>query len=144
MTFNDLEILVVHTMVMRLTERESVAYLKSNGYDVSTATYYNYKAKIKGSAIKRKFELMREGLWEQHLERIDQLETILKLSWENFHREKEAFKKQRILDSIANIQPLLSAYYQASQNVLEYDKTKGILHNGYLSNISESDNTTGQ
>ena len=137
MTFNDVEICMVHTMVMRLSEKESLAYLKANGFEIASPTYYKYKAKIKGSANNRKFELMREGLWEQHLERIDQLETILKLSWENFHREKDAYKKQRILDSIAAIQPMLSAYYQATQTVLEYDKNKGLLHNGHLSELSE-------
>ena len=45
------------------------------------------------------------------------------------------FKKQRILDSIAAIQPLLSTYYSATQEVVEHDATKDIQNTGYLSQL---------
>ena len=121
MTFNDREILVVQTMCMRLAEKDSLNWLKSHGQEMKTSTFYKIKAHIKGSSDKRRFELTKEGLWEQHLERIDQLETALKLAWANYHTETDATKKVRILETIVNIQPLLSMYYQASQKVVEHD-----------------------
>jgi len=124
MTFNDREILVVQTMCMRLSEKDSLKWLKQHGYDIKQATFYKIKAHIKGSTEKRKFDLTREGLWEQHLERIDQLETILKLTWQNYHMEDLPSRKVRILETIANLQPLLSTYYQASQKVTEHDIQK--------------------
>ena len=106
---------------MRLSEKDSLKWLKMHGHDIKQATYHKVKKKIKDSTDKRKFELSREGLWEQHLERIDQLETALKLTWENYHLEIDASKKVRIIETIVSIQPLLSMYYQASQKVVEHD-----------------------
>ncbi len=111
-------------MCMRLTEKESLAWLKTHGHPMEKSKFYQIKAHIKGSAEKRKYELAKEGLWEQHLERIDQLETALKLAWQNYHREQDPSRKVRILETIVNIQPLLSMYYQASQKVVEHDVKK--------------------
>ena len=97
-------------------------------------SFYRIKGKLKSATEKRKFELQKQGLWEQHLERIDQLETILKFSWQNYHRANDPIKKQRILDSIVSIQPLLSVYYSASQEVIETDANKNIQDSGHISN----------
>lgn len=129
--FNDLEVLVIQTEVMRLSEKESLAWIKAHGNDISVSTFYRIKGQIKSSTNKRKFELMRDGLLKQHFERIDQLETILKLSWENYHRTDKIMEKQRILDSIMNIQPLLSKYYEATQLVSEYE-AKRIQDSGHI------------
>jgi len=131
MGFTDIELLIVHTIVMRLNTKESLAYLAGHERKIKPSTFYKYKKKIVGSGERRKIELVRNGLWEQHLQRIDQLETIEKLSWENYHREKDPSKRQKILESIANLQPLLSTYYHASHKVLEYDK--GVQPTRYLS-----------
>lgn len=124
MPFNDGQILVVQTMCMRLSEKDSLAWLKSHGHEMERSKFYKIKAQVKGSVEKRKYELAREGLWEQHLERIDQLETALKLAWENYHRENRPSAKVRILETIVSIQPLLSTYYQASQKVTENEIKK--------------------
>ena len=135
MNLNDAEILVMQTMVMRLTQEESLAWLRSHGHDIKVRRFYQLKSKLKAGANKRKFDLQKEGLWEQHIERIDQLETILKFSWQNYHRANDPIKKQRILDSIASIQPLLSVYYSASQEVIETDANKNIQNTGHISNL---------
>jgi len=137
MNLNDAEILVMQTMVMRLTQEESLAWLRSHGHDIKVRRFYQLKSKLKAGANKRKFDLQKEGLWEQHMERIDQLETILKFSWENFHRTSDPVQKQKILDSISNIQPLLSAYYSASQTVVERDVEKGIQNTGHISKLPD-------
>jgi len=132
MPFNDGEVLVVQTMCMRLSEEDSLRWLKSHGHEMEKSTFYKIKAQVKGSVDKRKFELAREGLWEQHLERIDQLETALKLAWENYHLEQNPSRKVRILETIVSIQPLLSTYYQASQQVLEHEAEKQLPSLRYL------------
>jgi len=121
MSLTDTEILIVHTMVMRLSEKESLEYLKKKGHEIKLRTLQKAKKKIRDSTNQRKFELARNGLWEQHLERLDQLETILKLAWENYNLEKEPFKRIKILEIISSIQPLLSNYYSLSQRVVEND-----------------------
>ena len=121
MSLTDTEILIVHTMVMRLSEKESLEYLKIKGHEIKLRTLQKAKKKIRDSTNQRKFELARNGLWEQHLERLDQLETILKLAWENYNLEKEPFKRVKILEIISSIQPLLSRYYSDSQAVVVND-----------------------
>ena len=138
MPLNDSELLVMQTIVMRLNEKESLAWIRSHEdtkKKMEVRSFYRIKGRLKSSSEKRKFELQKNGLWEQHLERIDQLETALKFSWENFHREKDASKKQRILDSIAAIQPLLSTYYSATQEVVEHDAAKDIQNTGHISKL---------
>ena len=68
-------------MVMRLSQQHSLEYLKEHGHNISITTYKKLKKAIRDNSEKRKFELIQNGLWEQHLERIDQLETILRLGW---------------------------------------------------------------
>ena len=136
MTLNDSEILVLQTIVMKLNEHDSMAWIHSHQTNkkkpMEVRNFYRIKGKIKSSTAKRKFELLKNGIWEQHIERIDQLETILKFSWENYHREQNPIRRQHILDSIAGIQPLLSAYYSASQEVIENDTEKGVSDKGHI------------
>ena len=124
---------------MKLNEAESLAWIRSHQTSrqkpMEVRSFYRIKGKLKSLTDKRKFDLQKQGLWEQHLERIDQLETILKFSWQNYHRTTEPMDKQRILESITSIQPLLSAYYGASQEVIETDANKNIQNTGHISEL---------
>ena len=127
--FTDRENLVIQTMAMRLDPDNALSWLAARGHKISRATFYEDKKKLDSRSQARKFELMGDGLWVQHLERIDQLETIIKLSWENYHHLAKDLKwpqAQKVLDSIADLQPLLSQYYEASQGVIEYDRAQHI------------------
>lgn len=129
----------MQTMVMRLNEADSLAWIHAHQENVKKKMdrrrFYRIKGKLKSTTEKRKFELQKQGLWEQHLERIDQLETAIKFSWENYHREQNPTRRQKILDSIVAIQPLLSTYYAATQEVIEHDAEKGIQNTGHLSKL---------
>ena len=119
-------------MCMRLSEVDSLKWLKRHGCEIKPSTFYRIKKHIKKLSEKRKYELAQEGLWEQHLERIDQLELALKLAWENYHNETKPTNKVRILETVINIQPLLSMYYQASQKVIQHDVKKQLPNFGHL------------
>ncbi len=135
-TFTEQDTLVIQCMAMRLTNDESLRWISGHGHAISQSTLTRTKDRVRTNSEKRKHMAMAEGLLTQHFERIDQLETILKLSWENYHRvlsgmndAKENKAKaysvstaQRILESIASIQPLLSRYYETTQGVIEFDK----------------------
>ena len=125
--FTDRQTLVIQTMAMRMDVPSAMDWMEKRGQKISRDTYYKDLKKLSTRGQKRKFELMGEGLWVQHLERIDTLEIVIKLSWENYHHlanGKEYLKAQKVLDSIADMQPLLSQYYEASQGVIEYDRTQ--------------------
>jgi hypothetical protein len=90
MPLNDSEILVMQTMIMRFNEDESLAWINSHlpkkAKKMSIRVFYRIKGKLKSTTDKRKFDLQKQGLWEQHLERIDQLETIMKFSWQKYQQ----------------------------------------------------------
>ena len=71
MTLNDSEVLVMQTMIMKLSEAESLAWVRSHQpkdnkkKPMSIATYYRIKGRLKSITDQRKFELQKQGLWEQ-------------------------------------------------------------------------------
>ena len=80
MPLNDIDIHVMQTMIMRFNEDESLAWINSHlpkkAKKMSIRVFYRIKGKLKSTTDKRKFDLQKQGLWEQHLERIDQLEIF--------------------------------------------------------------------
>lgn len=119
--FTDEQRACLWTKVMRLSEKEAIAWLESQGKKMSTATYerrLNEANKIKDFHI---LEIASRGLFEQHIERIENLELVLKLSWRNYHKasNKDPVRSQKILDSIVMQQPILSQYYEATKFILK-------------------------
>jgi len=104
---------------MKLSEKESIEYLSSKGYTISHDTYYRYKRKIKQSRFDRLVLIAKGGFVDQHLERIDQLETINQEMWKLYNEERNTFKKVLILEKIAELQTYVSPYYDASRYVME-------------------------
>ena len=107
-----------------MTVKDSLEYIRDLGHKISQAKYYIILSHIDLVANQRKFDLMGKGLWQQHLQRIEQLETILDLSWVNYTAEVDPSKKQKILESIAVLQPMLSKYYEETQYVIEFDSKR--------------------
>ena len=52
------------------------------------------------------------------------MELIENQMWTNYWHEKEPYKKVKILSEIANIQPIVSAYYEATKGLLEDREAK--------------------
>lgn len=112
---------VVETVRMRLTERQSLAYLNSEaiGFSMSVRTYYREKRQITKLKFTRLALIASSGFQDQHIERIDNLEMIQKLMWQNYHQCTNAFQRVLILEKIKEMQPYLSAYYDATREVME-------------------------
>jgi hypothetical protein len=64
---------IIQTIVMRLSEKESLAYLKDRGFDISVPYYYRLKKNIQQSRFDRLSLIAKTQFVDQHLERIDQL-----------------------------------------------------------------------
>lgn len=122
--YSEIELLVIRTKVMRMTVKDSLEYIRDEGHKISQSQYYRILSHIDLVANQRKFDLMGKGLWQQHLQRIEQLETILDLSWVNYTAEVDPSKKQKILESIAVLQPMLSKYYEETQYAIEFDSKR--------------------
>jgi hypothetical protein len=61
-TNNTIQPFIIQTMVMRLSEKESLEYLKGKGYTISHDTFYRYKRKIKHSRFDRLSLIAKRGL----------------------------------------------------------------------------------
>src|SRR5918911_2240555 len=116
---SDTEKMVVNCTIMRLKENEALHYLKSNGYEMSRMTYYRIKSRVEEKKLARLHEIGKIGFVHQHIERIDQLELIQREMWKLYDQEKEPRHKAAILEKIANVQPYLSAYYEATKMVIK-------------------------
>jgi hypothetical protein len=109
---------IVETMTMRLHIIQALDYLKDAGHEMSRAKYFRLRNKVEEMKIDR-MHAIAKYFPDQHLERIDRCELVEKLMWENYHQCKDQAKRVKILESIINIQPYLSGYYEATKMVLE-------------------------
>jgi hypothetical protein len=110
---------VIETIRMRLTEKQSLAYLKEMGFDISPKTYYNDKRKVESLKLKRLYHIAEIGFQDQHLERIDNYEMGFKMMWQNVLLEKDPYKCNQMIKDILLLQPYLSSYYEATKLIVE-------------------------
>jgi hypothetical protein len=110
---------IIDCMSMRLTEKESLAFLEEKGYSIGHTELYRLKQEIKQSTQQRLHLIASQEFQSQHLERIQTLVTINREMWANYHIEKNPFKRVQILEKIEENQDYLSSYYDSTRWVLE-------------------------
>lgn len=106
---------------MRINEESAMVYLKRQGFDISKSTYWRTRGSLLNQADERKWAMARQGFWPQYMARIDTLETIITELWLRYHAEDDNFKATRILETIGAVQPMLSAFYDNAQEVIDRD-----------------------
>ena len=106
-------------MIMKLSEKESLAYLKDRGFEISAMHLYRLKKNIQQSRFDRLNLIAKTQFVDQHLERIDQLELINSEYWKLYRDTKDTFKKALILEKIAELQTYISPYYDASMYIMQ-------------------------
>ena len=115
---NDLEIAIVSAKAMRFTENEVMAYLKSQGFDISVPTYYRISGHISAETRKRAFEHAKNFL-PDHIDTIDELLNIKKMMYRNAIKEDDYLKNTLILAKIAETMiPYISAYKEATKDII--------------------------
>ena len=114
---------VIETIRMRLSEQQSLEYLKEVGFQCSAATLYREKKKVEELKLKRLYHIASIGFVDQHLDRIDNTELCLKLMWENYHLEQDPYKKFQMLKDIIAVQPYLSSYYETTKLVIQQQQS---------------------
>ena len=103
-------------MLMRFNEKESLEYVRKQGYRLSHAQYYRIKKRIQDSKFDRLNQIAK-GLVDHHLERLDTLELINHEMWASYR--KGDYKAMDALSKIAQIQPIVSNYFEASKMVMD-------------------------
>jgi len=89
---------IIQCMLMKLSEKESLAYLKDKGFEISFQHFYRLKKSIQQSRFDRLSLIAKSQFVDQHLVRIDQLELINSEMWTLYRNEKDNFKKVLILE----------------------------------------------
>jgi hypothetical protein len=118
---DSLKSLVMRCMVMRLTERESLEYFKEQGYEISSRQFYRIKKNIRESRFERLSEIAK-GFIDHHLQRMDTLELVNYEMWRKYRAGD--YKALDALSKIAEAQPLISNYYDATKLVVEDHQAK--------------------
>src|SRR5215211_2857136 len=116
---------IIETIRMRLSEKQSLDYLKEVGFEIGPATYYREKKKVESMKLQRLYHITQIGFQDQHLDRIDNTELCLKLMWENYNDEKEPFKRFQMLKDIIMVQPYLSSYYETTKLIFDRRRQQG-------------------
>jgi|TARA_B100001142_G_C14263379_1_gene627967 hypothetical protein len=136
---NDTEELVLQTIRMRLKGKDAIAYLQAHGITISIQHYYKVKGQIDKDKLGRLHEIGKYGFVDQHLERIDNLELVQELLWKNYwkvHLGKPDVAL-RILREIREMQPYLSAYYEATKHIIQKEDGKGSINLSSLGTTAE-------
>lgn len=116
----ELEQLILRTIVMKFTEKEALAYIKSNYKPIESTRYYEIKKAINDKIISEGYHITsKNGLFEQHMMRIHTLETIEKEQWINYHTETKPILKSAILERIQNLQVYLSSAYDYIRAIIK-------------------------
>ena len=111
--------LVIHAKAMRLNTAEALVYLRTRGHAIADRTYFKYKEKIDSSTWDRAEEIAKGGLLEQHMRRIDNLETIEHEQWLSLNMSKNPNARSQILERIAVLQPYITAMYDYTRAIME-------------------------
>lgn len=112
--------LILRCVVMRLTEKEALAYMKSSGNKIEKTRYYNIKSELNDKILTEGYNITsKNGLFEQHMMRIHTLETIEKEQWVNYRAEVKPFLKSAILERIQNLQVYLSSAYDYIRAIIK-------------------------
>ena len=112
--------LVLHTICMRMSEREALVYLTTRNHKMGVNKYYNIKEEIKTTKVKTLQNIaLHDGLVEQHLDRIHTLEVVEHELWLSFNQETDNYKRASILVKIAEMQPYISGAYDMTRVIME-------------------------
>ena len=106
-------------MCLNLHDKQALAYLSDKGYSISRMELYRLKTEIKENTQERLNLIASSEFVSQHIARIDNLKTIEKELWNNYHLQKDPTKRANILMQIAELQPLISSFFDATRYVLQ-------------------------
>ncbi len=116
----ELEQLILRCIVMRFSEKESLAYIADNYKKIESTRYYEIKKTLADKLVEEGYRITsKNGLYEQHMMRIQTLETIEKEQWKLYKAEQKPFLKSAILERIQNLQVYLSSAYDYIRAIIK-------------------------
>ena len=122
---NNLELrgLIINCIAMKLSESDSLEYLKQKGYTCTVRTLRTQKHLIRSGRQERLNNIVSFEFIDSHLDALDNLYHIKSEMWVNYHKEQHPYRKTEILTQIANLEPYISEYMSLTKKIIE-NKTK--------------------
>jgi hypothetical protein len=102
-----------------MSPAEAIAYIRSRNVTIGERTYFKYKSEIEKQTWDRAKDIAKGGLLEQHIQRIDNLETIEHEQWISLNMERRPSQRSMILERIAVLQPYITAMYDSTRMIME-------------------------
>ncbi len=122
-TLNERQQTVLECIYRQLSNQKALSYLKEQGFEVSESTYKRDKNFIKKNSLMRLYQLAKVDFRALHQERLEKIRTIESLMWKDIEDCRDPFKKAKIKEMIANLQPIITAYEDTIQYVLQKSTT---------------------
>ena len=122
-TLNDRQKLVLECVYKQYSLKQSLDYLKQEGFNVTERTLTRDKSFIKKNSLLRLYQLAKVDFRSFHQETKEELEVIKKEMWKNYNEIQDPYKKILAAERIANLIPIISAYTDTARYVLEKSDT---------------------
>ena len=118
-SISDRQKVVLETMYKHYTNDQALEFVRAQGYNITERTLQRDRKVIKKSALPRLYQIAKIGFEDHFVSRIEKLDLIEKEMWKNYNEITDPYKRILSLERIANVQPIISAYYDSSRYVLE-------------------------
>lgn len=119
------KIAVAHVMTMRLPSKQALEWIKERyNINMSASSLTRLKRIIDKEVTKNLYSVAKGGFMIQHNERIQSMKTIETELWNLYRhaRKIDDYKEAHaVLRDLAYIQPYISAYYEATKAVMEFN-----------------------
>jgi hypothetical protein len=97
--------IVIQCLIQKFEDSKTIEILDNHGYKLSQSTLCRIKRRLKVGEFSELSGIAKSGFMSQHVERIKQLELIIKEMWLNYNNEENPSKKVIIPQTIAQVRP---------------------------------------
>lgn len=109
---------ITYAHAMRFSAEEAVAYLKVQGYDMTTNAYHKTIQRMRNKSDDAMRRIAMD-FGKGHVEKITEIKTVLKELWQTYHTSKSSYAKVKALEAIRDTVYALSDFEEATAIVLE-------------------------
>jgi hypothetical protein len=112
--------IITECIVTQRTTLQTLQILEKNGFKITDRTLRRDKNKIKENNLKRLYEIAKNyDFQNQHIEKLKKLEYLERGMFDDIQDCKDPFKRSKIREMIANLQPITSSYLDYASYVAE-------------------------
>ena len=112
--------IIMECMITQRTTQQTLQILAYNGFKITDRTLRREKSIIKEKNLKKLFHIAKNyDFHSQHIERLHKLEYLERGMFDDIQDCKDPYKRSKIREIIANLQPIMSSYLDYASYVAE-------------------------